>query len=399
MSQIDTLIKDLLPLSVPYRRIGDVAQVGTGSSDRKDSTEDGQFPFYVRSNRVMRIDKFEFDEEAIVIPGEGGVGEIYHFVSGKYALHQRAYRISFKAPDIDTKFAFYYFVAHFKKFILQKAVSATVTSIRKPMITDFPIPVPPIEVQREIVAILDTFTGLEAELEAELQAELKSRRSQYSYHQNALLDFGETGQTKYAALGELGVLFGGLTGKSKSDFQDGNARFVSYMNVFKNSEVDLSALELVSVGDDERQRALHRGDILFTGSSESRAECGMSSVLTAEPEGAVFLNSFCIGFRLHDTELFDPGFAKHLFRSDFMRRQIVLTASGVTRFNVSKARLAKVLVPLPSSDEQRRIAKSLDSLKDVTLRLSERLSGELFDRRRQYKFYRDRLLEFEETTA
>ncbi|WP_338014713.1 restriction endonuclease subunit S [Agromyces mariniharenae] len=168
-----------------FARIGDIAQVGTGRSDRNQAVDGGDYPFYVRSQTVMQIDTYEFDEEAIVIPGEGGIGEIFHYANGKYALHQRAYRIHFTDERVDTKFAYYYFAAHFKQFIMQKAVSATVTSIRKPMITDFPFPIPPLDTQLEVVRILDQFTSLNAELEAELAA----RREQYRYFRDRLLTF------------------------------------------------------------------------------------------------------------------------------------------------------------------------------------------------------------------
>ena len=126
MSRIDDLIAEHCPDGVKFARVGDIASVGTGRNDRKDATDDGKFPFYVRSKEVLRIDKYEFDENAIVIPGEGGIGEIFHYVSGKYALHQRAYRISFHDKQIETKFAYYFFTVNFKSFILSKAVSATV---------------------------------------------------------------------------------------------------------------------------------------------------------------------------------------------------------------------------------------------------------------------------------
>jgi len=135
----------------------------------------------------MQIDSYEFNEEALLIPGEGGIGEIFHYVNGKYALHQRAYRIHFIDNRVDTKFAYFYFASNFRQFIAQKAVNATVTSIRKPMIMDFRIPVPPLAVQREIVLILEKFTQLEAELEAELEA----RRVQYQYYRDQLLTFRE----------------------------------------------------------------------------------------------------------------------------------------------------------------------------------------------------------------
>lgn len=185
MSCIDELIEQLCPDGVAFQRVSTIAEVGTGSSNRNENMIDGDFPFFVRSKHVLRINEYEFDEKAIVIPGEGGIGEIFHYVDGKYALHQRAYRVHFLSSEIDAKFAYYYMQSNFKAFILQKAVSATVTSIRKPMIEDFSIPIPPIEVQREIVAILDKFTQLEAELEAELEA----RRKQYEHYRKELLSF------------------------------------------------------------------------------------------------------------------------------------------------------------------------------------------------------------------
>ena len=191
MSRIDDLIQELCPDGVTYRKIAEIAQVGTGSSDRKDASNTGVYPFYVRSKDILRIDSYEFDEEAVLIPGEGGIGEIFHYVNGKYALHQRAYRISLYSQIVDTKYAFYYFSTHFKKFILSKAVSATVMSIRKPMITDFRIPLPPLEVQREIVSILDKLDALVNDISIGLPAEIAARRKQYEYYRDKLLTFKE----------------------------------------------------------------------------------------------------------------------------------------------------------------------------------------------------------------
>ena len=120
MSKIDDLIAKMCPDGVEYQRLGGIAQVGTGSSNRDEAVADGTFPFYVRSKEIYRINSFEFNETAIVIPGEGGVGDIFHFVQGKYALHQRAYRIKLTDENVLPKFAFYHLKTHFKKFILSK---------------------------------------------------------------------------------------------------------------------------------------------------------------------------------------------------------------------------------------------------------------------------------------
>ena len=188
MSRIEELVERLCPDGVKFESVDMLAEVGTGNSDRKDAVEGGPYPFYVRSQKPIAIDTYQFDDVSIIIPGEGGIGDIFHITHGKYALHQRAYRIHFTSADIDTQFAYYYFSSHFKSFIMSRAVSATVTSIRKPMILKFQIPLPPLVVQQEIIKILDTFTDLEAELEAELEA----RRAQYEYYRDQLLSFNET---------------------------------------------------------------------------------------------------------------------------------------------------------------------------------------------------------------
>lgn len=91
MSGVDFLDKLLDGVEVEWTALGSLARIGTGSSNRQDESENGIYPFYVRSKSILKSDTFEFDEEAIVIPGEGGIGDIFHYAKGKYALHQRAY--------------------------------------------------------------------------------------------------------------------------------------------------------------------------------------------------------------------------------------------------------------------------------------------------------------------
>ena len=119
---------------------------------------------------------------------------------------------------------------------------------------------------------------------------------------------------EYKTLGELGTFYGGLSGKSKNDFNDGNALYVTYMNVFSNLAVDTTKFERVNVGENEKQNYIQYGDILFTGSSETRDECGMSAVVVDRLKERVYLNSFSFGLRLHSLDTIMPEFAKYLFR-------------------------------------------------------------------------------------
>lgn len=200
-------------------------------------------------------------------------------------------------------------------------------------------------------------------------------------------------------MGDFATIFGGLTGKSKEDFLNGNAKFITYTNVFNNISVDLQRDDRVQVKRDENQRSLRLGDILLTGSSETPGDVAMSSVVTSEVREPTYLNSFTIGVRPNDKTLLYPAFTKHLFRSAAMRRQLVATASGVTRFNVSKRRLAKVVVPIPPLDRQHEIAAALDKFDALVNDLTIGLPAEINARRKQYEYYRDHLLSFKELSA
>lgn len=192
-------------------------------------------------------------------------------------------------------------------------------------------------------------------------------------------------------LGEVAEIYGGLTGKSKSDFEDGNALFISYKNIYDNYEINNQDLPKVKVSETEQQHKVEYGDVLFTGSSETADEVAYSSAVTKCFDEAVYLNSFSFGIRFHkDIELI-PDFSKHLFRGVYMRKQVAKTASGVTRFNVSKARFKKILIPLPPLSVQEEIVRILDKFTT----LEAELEAELDCRKRQYEYYRNQLLSFE----
>jgi len=195
-------------------------------------------------------------------------------------------------------------------------------------------------------------------------------------------------EVKWMPLGEVAEIYGGLTGKSKADFEDGNALFVLYKNIYDNYEIDVHNLARVKVSDDERQNKIEYGDILFTGSSETAEDVAFSSAVTSVLKEPVYLNSFSFGIRFNKGVEMMPEFCKHLFRGSVMRKQLKLTASGVTRFNVSKARFKRVLVPIPPLRLQEEIVRILDKFTT----LEAELEAELDCRKRQYEYYRNQLL-------
>lgn len=394
MSEIERLLEEHCSAGVPFQMLGAIARVGTGSSDRKDAAVDGKYPFYVRSKDVFRIDSYEFDEEAVVIPGEGGIGEIFHYVTGKYALHQRAYRISLRGSSLETKFLYHYLRSRFRDFILSRAVTATVTSIRKPMITDFRVPIPPLEVQREIVAILDRMERLEAELEAELEA----RRRQYAYYRDALLTFDEAGGVRWVPMGELagdGFFTDGDWVESKDQDPTGDVRLTQLADVG------------VDVFRDRSDRWLREDQAAALGCTFLEPQ----DVLIARmpdplgracqvPEGlgrAVTVVDVAI-LRCKRPDVL-PRYVMYALNSGPLSRGMLSFQSGGTRRRISRGNLAKVRVPIPSIDEQHRVVDILDRFDAIVNDLSSGLPAEIAARRQQYEYYRDRLLSFEELAA
>lgn len=193
-------------------------------------------------------------------------------------------------------------------------------------------------------------------------------------------------------LKDIGTFYSGLSGKSKKDFSDGNALLATYRNIFNNPVLNLDIKDTVVIGNGEKQNEVMYGDILFTGSSETSEEAGMSSVVMSEPKEKIYLNSFCFGFRLNNIIEVLPSYMGHLLRSEPVRKAISKTAFGVTRFNINKNFLSEIEIPLPPLSIQREIVSVLDSF----TMLIDKMKQEVVLRKKQMEYYREKLLLFDE---
>jgi type I restriction enzyme S subunit len=137
-------------------RLGDIASVKTGSRNNQDKQIAGRYPFYVRSATVEQINTYSYDCEAVLVPGEGGIGSIFHYVDGKFEVHQRVYTISQFDVDTAGKFVYYYMKQFFGRHAMENSVKATVDSLRLPTFVGFAMRTPDdVDEQRAIVAVLD----------------------------------------------------------------------------------------------------------------------------------------------------------------------------------------------------------------------------------------------------
>ena len=172
------------------RTLAEIAEISTGSSNTDEAVEGGLYPFFVRSQEPIRKDKYEYDEAAIITAGDGvGVGKVFHYINGKYALHQRAYRIHPITSEISARYLYHYFVAKFPQYIEKQMYQGSVPSIRRPMLNKFAIVIPPLKTQQKIVSVLDNFAAICTDLKIGLPAEIKKRQQQYEYYRDKLLSF------------------------------------------------------------------------------------------------------------------------------------------------------------------------------------------------------------------
>lgn len=371
MGLILELVKEC---DVRWVELGEVAEIGTGSFNRKDETENGQYPFYVRSKHILKSDNFQFNETAIIIPGEGGIGDIFHYIEGKYALHQRAYRIHILYNNLMPKFLYYFMSSYFKQYILIKSVGATSISIRKPMLENFKIPIPPLDIQSKIVQILDNFT----ELTAELTAELGLRKKQYEYYRDKLLSFDSN--VKWVELGEVGEVRMCKRVLKKQTSDIGDIPFYKIGTFGKKANAFISK-ELFNELK-TKYNYPNFGEILISASGT------IGRCVIFNGEDAYFQDSNIVWLQNDESKILN----KFLF---YVYQSINWNATdGGTIQRLYNENLKKIKIPIPSLETQQKIVNILDKFNTLANSLEQGLPKEIELRVKQYEYYRDKLLDF-----
>lgn len=158
-------------------KISELCSVATGKSNTQDKVEDGKYPFYVRSPIVERSTKYLYDEEAVITVGDGvGTGKVFHYVNGKYDLHQRCYRMYGFSDKLNAHYFYYVFSKLFYKRVKSMTAKTSVDSVRMEMIADMKIPVPTIEEQIKIGTYFDNLDNLIALQQKEIDGYKKLKK-------------------------------------------------------------------------------------------------------------------------------------------------------------------------------------------------------------------------------
>ena len=403
MTHIEQMIQDLCPNGVEFKTLGEVTRtLPKGTLKTTDLTEEGYPVINSGKSLYGYYSNFNNECEALTIAARGEYAGWISYFNEKFWAGGLCYPYTSKDENlVKTKFIYYWLKKQECNIMDNLVARGSIPALNKSDLDKFPIPLPPLEIQKKIVECLDKFSALAAELQAELQ----KRRTQYEFYRTRLLtppptesnsaDNTDDRNWEWKTFAELGAFYGGLSGKTKEDFKDGNAKYITYLNIGCNPALRFDILETVKVGPNERQNTIQYGDALFTGSSETPDECAMSSVVTEQPTENIYLNSFCFGFRFNSLDGICPAFYKHYFRCDAFRNAVRRTANGTTRFNVSKKEFAKLSIPIPPIAEQKRIADILDKFEKLISSMEDGIPAEQAAQQKRYEYYRDLLLTFD----
>lgn len=165
------------------------------------------------------------------------------------------------------------------------------------------------------------------------------------------------------SIGKIGFIYNGLTGKTKEDFGIGMANYITFLNVLCNPIIKEDLFEKVNVGYSEKQNKAKIGDLFFNTSSETPEEVGLCACLNKAYDN-LYLNSFCFGFRIKDSEIFHL-YIPYFFRGHEGRHIMTLLAQGSTRYNLPKSEFKKAEILLPPLNEQQRIVRLLTCLDEA----------------------------------
>ncbi|CAG4697836.1 restriction endonuclease subunit S [Enterococcus faecalis] len=353
------------------------------SSDLKeDKVCDIKAKKYISIKAIQQSSAKKISKNSIAIVTRVGVGKLA-LMPYEYATSQDFLSIS--VLQVDKWFGVYSLYNKLQSE-LNSVQGTSIKGITKDELLNKKIMIPkPLKEQSKIGLFLkkiDTTTALHQRKLDQLK-ELKKVYLQVMFPQKdetvPRMRFANfTGEWEQRELGSIGNTFTGLTGKAKEDFGHGDARFITYLNVFQNAVTSLEQLDSIEI--DLKQNEVRKGDVFFTTSSETPDEVGMSSVWKYDCDN-IYLNSFTFGYR--PIIEFDLDYLASMLRSNAVRKKIIFLAQGISRYNISKTKMMNIEVPIPSLSEQAKIGAYLSNI-EKTIALHQNKLNQLKSLKKSY---------------
>ena len=410
MSKLDEMIRELCPDGVEYKRFDEVctlnARIGwqrltkaeymskgdylliTGTDFTEIHEIDYSTCVYVTEERYKQDAKIQLKNGDILITKDGTLGKVAQ-VKGlemPATLNGGVFVVRCKDGSLENRFILHYLLSnHFQRVVEQQKTGSTISHLTQALFSRLMIPIPPIEIQCEIVRILDNFTKLTAELTAELTA----RKTQYNYYRDYLLSYKDN--VKKYTIAELADTNIGLATSVTQHKRNSGVVLIHNSDIQPNKVV-LKSIEYVSeeFAEKNKKKVLRKGDIITV----HTGDVGTSAVIDDAFDGAIGFTT--ITTRIRDRKEITPEYLCHYLNSHQCKRDIEsVTISD--RNNLNQKSYEKLTVPVPPLDVQKRIVNVLDNFEKICSDLNIGLPAEIEARQKQYEYYRDKLLTFVET--
>lgn len=407
MTNLEILIQELCPDGVEFRTMEEVFEIRNGytpSKNNPDFWEGGTIPWFrmedIRQNGRILSDAIQhitpaaikgkglFPANSIIIATTATIGEHALVIADSLANQQFTNLVVRKSLSacLLPKFVFYYMFV-IDEWCKKNVNAGNFASVDMKRFKKLEFPLPPIEVQTEIVRILDKFTSLEAELDC--------RKRQYEYYRDKLLSFENVGgqEVEWKKMSEVGTFIRG-NGLQKKDFTESGVGCIHYGQIYTkfNTFTD-KTLTYCSENVARKLTPVHPGDLIIACTSEN-VEDVCKTVAWLGKEDIVTGGHACV-FSHHE----NPKYIAYLLQTENFFQQKKKYARGVKVIDIKVADLQKITLPIPSLEEQHRIVSILDRFESLATSLQSGLPAEIAARRQQYEHYRDKLLTFKRKGA
>ena len=390
MSKLDKLLRELCPDGVEHKKLVDAVSIERGKRVvRSQLSISGKYPVYQNSLTPLGYHTdYNYNANTTFIIVAGAAGEIGFSDKAFWAADDC---FTVVCPENVLNRYIYHLLLNNQNQLASKVRKASIPRLSRSAIENLVIPIPPLDVQCEIVRILDNFTNLTAELTAELTA----RKTQYAYYRDKLLK-AETNAYKYK-LGEIATVTK-LAGFEFTNYvtysENGNIIALRGLNV-KNGRLDLHDVKYVDKSDFSKleRSKLHIGDMLFTYVGT------VGQVAIVDEEDKYYLAPNVALIRC-DKEVLLPQYMKYYFQTTrFWDKQIRRLLQSSSMQNIPMEKIRKFEIAVPPLDVQNRIVNVLDNFEKICSDLNIGLPAEIEARQKQYEYYRDKLLTFKEVAA
>ena len=410
MSQLEDLLQTLCPYGVEKFKLSTVSEIKRGQRITKSELiPEGLYPVVSGGINPMGFtNNYNRNENTITVAQYGTAGFV-NWQTNKFWANDVCYSI-YPDQKLLNRYLYYYLLTT-QDFIYTLVIDAVPAHLPQSRLASIEIPIPPLPVQEEIVRILDTFSGVVMELEQNLKAEQAARVSQYEHYRNELLSFDPNSkimekhlaqncleEVKYERLGgKEGICRVEPSGVDKViNITERSVKLCNYLDVYNNRYITDAIVEQCTEGSvlqNEYERfVLREGQVLLTKDSETREDIAQSAYVCKDFDDVVCGYHLAV---LTPVTKINSKYLNYVLQSANLRNYFSKMANGVSRYGLKLKSIEDAIIPVPPLEVQEQVVSILDRFDALVNDLKSGLPAEITLRRKQYEYYRDKLLTFQ----